>query len=96
MVDWAMAAALGLNGIINGVTQAVVADKNLQANKEAQEQQMRLQQQQLDREIQAAQAQAEKEQRVTNANAEAMNAVFGDKKKKKQDNVFISDVQGLF
>lgn len=98
MFDWALAAAVGLNSILSNATQGVIADKNLKANKEAQEKQMQLQREQLDREIQAAEAQAQKEQNTANANAVAVdNIIFGGKgKKKKQDNVFISDVQGLF
>lgn len=97
MLDWALAGAVGLSNIINSITQGVIADKNLKVNQKAQEDQMRLQQQQLDREIQAAEAQAQKEANTTKANTEAMGNVFGNNpKKKKQENMFINDVQGLF
>lgn len=87
---------LGL-GVIGGLIGGDSQRAALQAQKDAAAQEMKLARDQFEAQQKELERQQGKEQYTQDSNAGALDSVFGEKKKKKdQGDVFLSDMQGLF
>lgn len=88
--------SLGL-GVIGGLMNRDAQKDALQAQKDAAAEEMKQAREQFEAQQKELERQQGKEQYTQDSNAGALDSVFGEKKKKKdQGDVFLSDMQGLF